>query len=97
MTDHGSQNIEHRLEQTILELLDHRAPTSTICPSDAARAVGGEDWRGLMDASRDSAARLVARGEVEITQGGEPVDLATVRGPIRIRRLRPQPDAEPLD
>jgi hypothetical protein len=97
MTDHGSQNIERRLEQTILELLDRRAPTSTICPSDAARAVGGEDWRGLMDASRGSAARLVARGEVEITQGGEPVDLATARGPIRIRRLRPQPDAEPLD
>jgi hypothetical protein len=90
----GQQNIEQRLEQTILELLDRRAPTSTICPSDAARAVGGDDWRGLMDASRGSAARLVARGEVEITQGGEPVDLATARGPIRIRRLRPKTESE---
>jgi hypothetical protein len=102
MTDHGSQNIERRLEQTILELLDRRAPTSTICPSDAARAVGGEDWRGLMDASRGSAARLVARGEVEITQGGEPVDLATARGSGdqargRAARCIHQPDAEPLD
>ena len=88
------QNIEERLEQTILELLDGRAPTSTICPSDAARAVGGDAWRGLMDASRGSAARLVARGEVEITQGGEPVDLATARGPIRIRRLRPKTESE---
>ncbi|SKA95512.1 Protein of unknown function [Agreia bicolorata] len=82
-------DIDRHLEQTILDLLDRRAPTSTICPSDAARAVGGDDWRDLMDASRSAAARLVARGEVEITQGGEPVDLTTARGPIRIRRLRP--------
>lgn len=82
-------DIDERLEAKILELLDKRAPISTICPSDAARAVGDDDWRGLMDASRSAAARLVARGEVEITQGGEPVDLAAARGPIRIRRLRP--------
>lgn len=85
---------DHLLEAKILELLEHRAPTSTICPSDAARAVGDDDWRDLMDASRSAAGRLVARGEVEITQGGEPVDLATARGPIRIRRLRPATGAD---
>ena len=89
MDDDAHSPIDERLEAKILELLDRRAPTSTICPSDAARAVGDDDWRGLMDASRSAAARLVARGEVEITQGGEPVDLATARGPIRIRRLHP--------
>ena len=89
MTADQTSDIDGRLEQTILELLDSRAPTSTICPSDAARAVGDDHWRELMDASRSAAARLVARGEVEITQGGDPVDLATARGPIRIRRLRP--------
>jgi hypothetical protein len=85
----STPDIDLRLEQTIMELLARRAPTATICPSDAARAVGDDDWRGLMNASRSAAARLVVRGEVEITQGGEPVDLATARGPIRIRRLRP--------
>ncbi|WP_394278399.1 DUF3253 domain-containing protein [Microbacterium sp.] len=30
----------------------------------------------------------VATGEVEITQGGEVVDLAAAKGPIRIRRAR---------
>lgn len=89
MSPDSTPDVDLRLEQTILELLEQRAPTSTICPSDAARAVGDDDWRDLMDASRSAAARLVARGEVEITQGGEPVDLATARGPIRIRRLRP--------
>jgi hypothetical protein len=89
MSSGSNPEIDRRLEQTIIDLLEKRALTSTICPSDAARAVGDDDWRDLMDASRSAAARLVARGEVEITQGGEPVDLATARGPIRIRRLRP--------
>ena len=85
----SNPDIDLQLEQKIIELLEQRALSSTICPSDAARAVGDDDWRDLMDASRSAAGRLVARGEVEITQGGEPVDLATARGPIRIRRLRP--------
>ena len=74
------------------DLLDQRAPTSTICPSDAARAVGREsDWRGLMDQSRAAAQRLVEDGKVVITQGGKVVDLATAKGPIRIRRVRRDP------
>lgn len=89
MSSGSNPDIDLQLEQKIIELLEQRALTSTICPSDAARAVGDDDWRDLMDASRSAAGRLVARGEVEITQGGEPVDLATARGPIRIRRLRP--------
>ena len=80
------KDIDAELERTILSLLDDRAPTSTICPSDAARAVGTADsWRSLMDPARDAARRLVEAGEVVITQGGEVVDLDTARGPIRIR------------
>ena len=75
-----------RLEQTILDLLASRAVDATICPSDAARAVGDEDWRDLMEPARQAARRLVDRGSVVITQGGEVVDPATARGPIRIRR-----------
>ncbi|KUG58638.1 DUF3253 domain-containing protein [Nesterenkonia jeotgali] len=74
------------MERAILELLAQRAATATICPSEAARAVGGEQWREKMDAARAAAGRLVAAGAVEITQRGEVVDLTTARGPIRIRR-----------
>jgi len=76
------------LEQTILRLLGERAVTSTICPSDAARAIGGDDWRDLMDPTRQAAARLVAQGLVDVTQGGEVVDVTIARGPVRIRRHR---------
>ncbi|MFD8060052.1 DUF3253 domain-containing protein [Streptomyces cyaneofuscatus] len=90
MNEPGQQQ-DQRLEQTILELLDGRAPTATICPSDAARAVhdGDDDgWRALMEPVRQAARRLAAAGEVEITQGGRPVDPDEAHGPIRIRRLR---------
>ncbi|WP_374100759.1 DUF3253 domain-containing protein [Pseudoclavibacter sp. Marseille-Q4354] len=39
-----------------------------------------------MEAARAAARRLVESGEVDITQGGEVVDGATAKGPIRIRR-----------
>jgi len=81
------KDIDAELERTILSLLEDRKPMSTICPSDAARAVGTADnWRSLMDPARDAARRLVGAGEVVITQGGEVVDLDTARGPVRIRR-----------
>lgn len=77
------------MEAAILELLAARRPGATICPSDAARKVAGDDpaaWRPRMDDARAAAARLVARGEVLVTQKGEPIDPALARGPIRIRR-----------
>lgn len=76
------------LERTILDLLDQRAADASICPSDAARAVAPDDWRPLMQPVRDAAARLAAAGSVEVTQGGEVVDVTTARGPVRIRRVR---------
>jgi hypothetical protein len=91
MTPHppGHSRTDAELERTILSLLEQRAAGSTICPSDAARAVGNDTgWRDLMQPARDAAGRLVEQGRVEITQGGEVVDLATARGPIRIRRIQ---------
>ncbi len=76
------------LEQTVLALLEQRAGGATICPSEAARAVGGEDWRPLMEPARAAARRLVASGDVEVVQGGAVVDPSTAKGPIRIRRRR---------
>lgn len=79
-------SIDRELERSILALLSTRAPQATICPSDAARAVGGEEWRDLMEPARRAARRLVADGAVDITQGGHVVDPSTARGAIRIRR-----------
>src|ERR1700761_1864721 len=72
-----------RLRAAILALARHRGPHSSICPSDAARAVGGADWRELNTESRSIALDLARAGGVEITQRGDVVDPdAPLRGPI---------------
>lgn len=76
------------LERAVLSLLQTRAGGATICPSEAAKAVGGEGWRELMEPARAAARRLVVSGDVEITQGGAVVDPSRASGPIRIRRAR---------
>lgn len=81
---------DRELERVILALLDERAAGATICPSEAARALG-DDWRDRMEPARSAARRLVAAGEVEITQRGRVVDPSTAKGPIRIRRVRRSP------
>ncbi|KUI12190.1 S-adenosylmethionine tRNA ribosyltransferase [Mycolicibacterium acapulense] len=81
-----STDARQRLRETILKLSRERGPDKTICPSDAARVVGGDDWRGLMDDARETARDLARDGDVEITQKGEVLDPNAVwRGPIRIR------------
>lgn len=84
----GVDRVGRDLEAAVLRLLDARAAGATICPSEAARAVGGEDWRPLMEPARAAARRLVVAGDVEVTQGGRVVDPSTARGPVRVRRVR---------
>ncbi len=81
----ATPGLEAALEQAIRALLATRARGATICPSEAARVVGGDDWRPLMEATRQAARRLVVTGAIEITQGGRVVDPSTARGPIRLR------------
>ncbi|WP_253202131.1 DUF2256 and DUF3253 domain-containing protein [Subtercola sp. PAMC28395] len=85
---HGITDTDRELERTIENLLEKRAMDASICPSDAARAIGGETWRELMEPARRAARRLVAAGRLEITQGGTVVDPSTAKGPIRLRRPR---------
>jgi hypothetical protein len=76
------------LEVAILRLLAERGAGKTICPSDAARAVGGEDearWRALMEPAREAARKLEAAGKIVVTQRGRVVDASTAKGAIRLR------------
>lgn len=72
-----------RLAATIRTLLRHR-DGSTICPSDAARVAGGDDWRDLMPLARDVAFELAAEGVVLVQQKGATVDIDEIKGPIRL-------------
>lgn len=75
-----------RAHATARTLLRARAEDASVCPSEVARVLNGEDWRPLMSDVRALAAQWVADGVVEVTQKGEVVDPLTARGPIRLRR-----------
>lgn len=75
---------DRALEAKLLDLARARGGHKTICPSEAARAVN-DDWRPLMERTREAARRLVAQGEAEILQKGRVVDPSRARGPIRVR------------
>ena len=82
-TDTGRRT---RLAATMRTLLRHRDVESTICPSDAARVVGGDSWRDLMDTARSVAGELAKDGVVVVRQHGADIDLATAVGPVRLAR-----------
>mgnify|MGYP000462592372 CR=1 FL=1 len=84
----GLRPLDRSLEDALLALVTQRGPHKTACPSEAARAVRPDDWRGLMERTRQAARRLVHRGLVDIVQRSHVVDPSDVRGPIRVR-LRP--------
>jgi len=96
---HHAGEKDDALEAAILQLLGERQAdgdrTKTICPSEAAKLVAGNprnkshaarrDWEALMEPARAAARRLVAKGQIVITQHSRPVDPATAKGPIRLR------------
>ena len=86
---HKPADVDHALEVAILNLLAARGRDKTICPSEAAKEVGGKDarsnWEGLMEPARAAARRLVAAGKIVITQHGQIMDPSTAKGPIRLR------------
>jgi hypothetical protein len=64
----------------------------SICPSDAARSFGSK-WREMMPAVREVASEMVRDGLIEVTQGGEVVDIEerdieSIKGPIRLRLVK---------
>lgn len=81
------------LEAAILSLAARRGRSATLCPSEATRVVFGAPEAWPADASertRRAARRLAARGLLEVLQGGQVVDAANLRGPIRLREAAPR-------
>lgn len=90
LTAAGVTNVDgppgETLEVAILAMARHRGPDKSICPSDAARAIGGAGWRDLMPAARETARELARQDRVLITsRGRELAPDGEWTGPIRIR------------
>jgi hypothetical protein len=73
----------------IVRQLARRAASSSICPSEVARALSADEtaWRAAMPQVREVAARLRDAGRLRITRGGQDIDPATLHGAaIRLAR-----------
>jgi len=88
----GISEVDKKLEDTIIEILNIRGSHSSICPSEVARALSGnhdkKSWQHLLEPARRAARRLAHQGNICILQGGKPVDPANFRGPIRLAKFR---------
>ena len=76
--------LKSRFESDIMALLKQRGDGKTICPSEVLPAELKKD-KNIMEQVRQAARRLVAQGEIIITQNGETVDPSIAKGPIRLK------------
>jgi hypothetical protein len=75
------------LAETILALASERGAGKTICPSDAARALGGphpDGWGPLMQPVRRVAVSMAREGRVVIYRKGKQADPDDFKGVYRI-------------
>ena len=72
------------VEAAILQLVDARGPEKSICPSEAARALG-EEWQALLGDVRRAAVSLAKAGRIDILRKGKPIDPDSIRGVVRLR------------
>lgn len=73
------------IRQCLLAQVHQRGTDKTICPSEVARALGGGQWRALMEPVRAVGRTLAAEGKIVVTQKGQVVDPNQAKGPIRYR------------
>lgn len=77
------------LAEVILSLCAARGEEKSICPSEVARALAGNDekqWRLLMHPIREAALALARKGRIAVLRKGRPVDPAEMpKGVIRLR------------
>jgi Protein of unknown function (DUF3253) len=82
-------SIEDAIAKEITRQLSRRAATSSICPSEVARALQSNEveWRALMPRVRTVATLMRDQGRLRITRGGVDVPNAELhRGAIRLVR-----------
>lgn len=81
----AGEAFDERIAATI-RALTRKRDQSSICPSDVARAIGGDSWRALMPEVRRVASTLADRDEIVVTQKGLSIDIRQARGPVRMIR-----------
>lgn len=83
-------DIRSRMEAMVAE----RGPDKTVCPSEVARAIAGQDekaWRLLMAPIRAEAVKLADEGRLTIRRKGRVVDPSDFKGIYRLGPAEGEP------
>ena len=76
-------------QDVVLRLCAERGADRSICPTEAARVLAGEqseDWRRRLPEVRAAAAALSREGRLEILRKGKAIPPEEMRGVIRLRQ-----------
>ncbi len=84
---YSSMQADSAISETILSATSNRGPDKSICPSEIARMLYPSNWREHMKDVVDVAIELQNQGKVVITQGGVPINVHRIKGPIRIKGI----------
>lgn len=76
---------EAEIKSTIITMAAARGTDKSICPSEVARKMFGDNWRSKMQDIRDAAFDLAEENLVTVTQKGKKVDRENLKGPVRIQ------------
>lgn len=91
----GRRIDEAALEEEIRARITARGAGKSICPSEVARSLAGDDpqrWKQLMPAIRRASVRLARAGELRILRKGKPVDPEDFKGVYRLASLPHTPE-----
>ncbi len=75
------------IRSRIKAMVAERGPDKTVCPSEVARAIAGQDekaWRLLMAPIRAEAVKLADEGRLTIRRKGRVVDPSDFKGIYRL-------------
>lgn len=79
--------INEEIAEAITTMALERGTEKSLCPSEVARHLAGEDekaWRAMMKPIRTEAVRLALEGQLAITRKGKEVDPSDFKGIYRI-------------
>lgn len=95
MSDTPAADAADGIEALIAAMVAERGADKTVCPSEVARAIAGQDetkWRLLMHPIRLHAVKMAKVGALTIRRKGRVVDPDAFKG---IYRLGAAPEAPP--
>ncbi len=74
---------EKKYEAAILEFASKRS--SSFCPSEVAKWLNNESWRGELKAIQSAARRLYLNEKIRIQQKNQDIRFLPTKGPIRLK------------